>query len=62
VREGTWKYIYNATRGREELFDLSSDLREQRNVAAGNLELSRRLRQHLAAWVDDTQSRFTIAR
>jgi arylsulfatase A-like enzyme len=62
VREGKWKYIYNATRGREELFDLSTDPREQRNVAAGNLELSRRLRQHLAAWVDDTQSRFAIAR
>jgi arylsulfatase A-like enzyme len=54
VREGRWKYIYNATRGRDELYDLASDPEEQANVAKRHPELCQRLRQHLAAWRDDT--------
>ena len=54
VREGKWKYIYNATRGSDELFDMQADPDELRNLAAGNAELCQRLRQHLAAWRDDT--------
>ena len=33
VREGPFKYIYNVTRGREELYDLARDPDEQTNVA-----------------------------
>lgn len=54
VREGKWKYIYNATRGSDELFDMQADPDELNNLAHGNAELCRRLRQHLAAWRDDT--------
>jgi phosphoglycerol transferase MdoB-like AlkP superfamily enzyme len=54
VREGKWKYIYNATRGRDELYDLEQDPQEQRNVAKQHAELCHRLRQRLAAWRDDT--------
>lgn len=54
VREGKWKYIYNATRGRDELYDLEQDPQEQRNVARQHAELCHRLRQRLAAWRDDT--------
>ncbi|HET7293123.1 MAG TPA: sulfatase-like hydrolase/transferase [Vicinamibacteria bacterium] len=50
VREGNWKYIYNVTRGRDELFDLARDPDEQTNLASQNPELCRRLRRHLAAW------------
>ncbi len=50
VREESWKYIYNVTRGRDELYDLENDPREQRNVAAEHPEVCRRLRRHLAAW------------
>jgi len=50
VREGDWKYIYNGTAGREELYDLSADPDEQRNVAGQQPERGRRLRQRLAAW------------
>lgn len=50
VREGTFKYVYNATRGREELYDLASDPDEQANVAAQYPEKCRVLRQRLAAW------------
>jgi arylsulfatase A-like enzyme len=54
VREGEWKYIYNATRGREELYDLTRDPDEQQNRAAEEPERGRRLRQRLAAWKDHT--------
>ena len=54
VREGEWKYIYNATRGREELYDLARDPDEQENRAAREPERCRELRQRLAAWKDHT--------
>jgi len=54
VREGDWKYIYNATRGREELYDLARDPDEKQNRAAEEPERCRRLRQRLAAWKDHT--------
>ena len=52
VREGDWKYIYNVTRGRDELYDLSKDPDEHRNLAAENQDKCRRLRQRLSAWKD----------
>jgi arylsulfatase A-like enzyme len=54
VREGKWKYIYNATRGRDELYDMEADPQELKNVAREHAELCQRLRQRLAAWRDDT--------
>jgi phosphoglycerol transferase MdoB-like AlkP superfamily enzyme len=54
VREGRWKYIYNATRGRDELYDLEADPLEQRNLARDHKDLCRQQRQRLAAWRDDT--------
>jgi arylsulfatase A-like enzyme len=51
VRQGNWKYIHNATHGREELYDLAVDPLELTNLAAGNPELSRELRGRVAAWV-----------
>jgi arylsulfatase A-like enzyme len=50
VREANWKYIYNATRGSEELFDLASDPDEVTNVAPAHAQRDRVLRQRLAAW------------
>jgi arylsulfatase A-like enzyme len=54
VREDKWKYIYNATRGHDELYDLEADKDEHTNVAPAHAELCKRLRQRLAAWRDDT--------
>ena len=51
VREGRWKYIYNATLGRDVLFDLDEDAQEQTNVAKYHPEVCTRLRQRLAAWM-----------
>ncbi len=51
TRDGQWKYIYEATKGSETLYDLESDPSEQRNVIYEQPEKAHRLRQHLAAWM-----------
>jgi lipoteichoic acid synthase len=50
VREGDFKYIYNLTAGKEELYDLAKDPDEQVNVAALHPLKCQRLRQRVAAW------------
>jgi phosphoglycerol transferase MdoB-like AlkP superfamily enzyme len=52
VREGNWKYIYNASSGREQLFDLAADPTEQTSVASDHADICQRLRQHVAAWLN----------
>jgi arylsulfatase A-like enzyme len=54
LREGRWKYIYNATRGGEELYDLERDPEEQYDRASEEKERCRAFRQRLAAWRDHT--------
>lgn len=51
LRENRWKYIFNATTGRQRLFDLEQDPDEQRDVAASHADLTAVFRQRLAAWV-----------
>lgn len=62
VREGSFKYVYNATRGREQLYDLSKDPDERTNVAADFPEKCRVLRQRLAAWKRHAAGRLEEAR
>ena len=52
VRDGKWKYIYDVTRGKDELYDLSKDPTEQVNLAREQRDLCRQLRRRLAAWRD----------
>lgn len=52
VREDHWKYIFDATNGREELYDLEADPEERHNLKDERPELCRRLRQRLAARVE----------
>lgn len=51
VREGDFKYIYNATEGYEFLYNLKSDPNEKSNLAKQYPDLCNTLRQRLAAWV-----------
>jgi hypothetical protein len=51
VRERDHKYVYNATIGRDQLFDLAADPREQINLAPDASERCRELRGRVAAWV-----------
>jgi arylsulfatase A-like enzyme len=62
VRENDLKYVYDATRGRDELYDLAVDPDEQRNLAAGHPDVCRRLRQRLAAWKQHAAGRLAEAR
>jgi arylsulfatase A-like enzyme len=62
VREGDLKYVYDASRGRDQLFDLARDPDELQNLAAERPEVCRRLRQRLAAWKHHAAQRLTEAR
>ncbi len=62
VREENWKYIYNATIGREQLFDMSRDPAEQTNLAAQSPEQCLSLRQRLAAWLKYEESHIETLR
>ena len=52
VREGAFKYIFNASQGRGELFNVAKDPDEQSDLAASRPELCKALRERLAAWVE----------
>jgi len=62
ARQGPYKYIYNVTRGREELYDLTRDPDEHQNVAAAHSDLCRELRERLAAWKSHAAGRLDEAR
>jgi hypothetical protein len=55
--KGNYKYILNATAGRDELYDLSADAMEQKNIAEKDPEQAKRMRQHVAAWVEQQGKR-----
>lgn len=50
VRDGKWKYIEYYDTGRQELFDLSKDKSESRNLATTETETVARLAKQLADW------------
>ncbi|MDB5291051.1 MAG: hypothetical protein JWL69_2292 [Phycisphaerales bacterium] len=50
LREENWKFVYNVTLAREELYDLTSDPAEQTNLAAQEPSRSKTYRERLAAW------------
>jgi arylsulfatase A-like enzyme len=62
VREGNYKLIYNVTRGRDELYDLSRDPDEKVNIAAAHRDMCTVLRQRLAAWKFHAAGRLDDAR
>jgi arylsulfatase A-like enzyme len=62
VREGDWKYVRNATRGRDELYHLPSDPDEQTNVAAQHPDRCLDFRQRVAAWRHHAAERLAAAR
>lgn len=50
VREGKWKLIVPEVAGRPELYDLSSDPAEERDLAANEPARTRRLQEKLDRW------------
>jgi phosphoglycerol transferase MdoB-like AlkP superfamily enzyme len=55
VREGGFKYIYDVTHGREQLFHVADDPIERHEMAGDLPEKSKKMRQRLAAWVAGTK-------
>lgn len=53
VRHGNWKLIEYYEDGRRELFDLSKDLSESRNLVSQNADVAKELAGKLAKWRDD---------
>jgi arylsulfatase A-like enzyme len=58
LREENWKYTFDLREGVEELYNLTSDPTEQRNLAAAEPERCARLRQRLAAWTDANRRQY----
>ena len=50
VREDGFKYVFNVTTGREELYDLARDPDERHNVADQHPVKCQQLRRRVAAW------------
>jgi arylsulfatase A-like enzyme len=50
IRKGKWKLIENFEDGTVELYDLSKDIGEQKNLAAAHPELASRLLANLKSW------------
>ena len=50
IRKGTWKLIEHYETGKRELFDLSTDIGEQRDLAGTNPERVEQLASELDAW------------
>jgi phosphoglycerol transferase MdoB-like AlkP superfamily enzyme len=51
LRDGKWKYIYNATTNTSELYDLEKDPLETNNVASKNRDIVKKEYELLGAWV-----------
>lgn len=62
LREDGFKYVYNVTRGREELYDLGRDPDEQTNVAGVYPGRCRVFRQRLAAWKSHAARKLELAK
>jgi arylsulfatase A-like enzyme len=62
VREGPWKAIWNVEPGTVELYDLSLDPKEARNVAAEHPERAERLRQFAERWYRECAGRAVAPR
>ena len=50
VREGRWKLLVNADGTGEELYDLSRDAKEERNLAGEQPAKAKELRERLLTW------------
>ncbi|HKS36196.1 MAG TPA: sulfatase [Verrucomicrobiae bacterium] len=50
LRDGPWKFVHELESGRNRLFDLTADAREEKDVATRHPERVRTYRDHLLAW------------
>lgn len=60
IREGEWKLIHYYEDGREELYNLKSDLQEKSDVSGANPEIVQSLSKKLFKMLDQMGARFPI--
>jgi arylsulfatase A-like enzyme len=58
IREGDWKLIHYYEDGREELYNLKTDLEETTDVARENEELVKKMSKNLFAYLNDVGARY----
>jgi arylsulfatase A-like enzyme len=58
IRLGDWKLIHYYEDGREELYNLKTDLEETTDVSAENPELTKQLGEQLFAFLNEVGARF----
>jgi len=56
VREGDWKLLRNYDDNSLELYNLSKDLSEKKNLAKANPEIAKRLNKKLGEWLKETNA------
>ncbi len=57
MRQGRWKTVQPAPNAPVELYDLTADYAERRNLAAKHPEILRRMTQRFDAWLQSVRSR-----
>lgn len=61
IRKGDWKLIHYWEDGRNELYNLASDVGERNNVAAQNPELTDELSTELLGWLKEVNAKIPVA-
>ena len=54
IRDGKWKLLVDRDGSSAELFDIYADPKEEKNLAAGNAEVVKRLSDRVIAWDKET--------
>jgi arylsulfatase A-like enzyme len=62
VRSGNWKLIRFYESGRDELYNLSDDLREQHDLAASETRKANELSDRLKVWLKEVNAQMPVAR
>ncbi|MEZ5040386.1 MAG: sulfatase [Saprospiraceae bacterium] len=58
IREGDWKLIHYYEDGREELYNLKTDLKETTDVASEHPDIAKQLNEKLFAYLNEVGARF----
>ena len=60
IQEGEWKLIYYYEDGRRELYNIATDIGEQRDLSAIETERSDAMFERLFRWLEETNARFPV--
>ncbi|MEM1136283.1 MAG: sulfatase [Bacteroidota bacterium] len=58
IRAGNWKLIHYWEDGRDELYNLATDVAEQKDVVLENTEIATTLREKLEKWLEEMKANY----